>query len=224
MSVAMAPAAGEDQRPVSRVRRRLATVVGAAALAAGAVLVIGAPTGGDSAAVEAKAQASLRRDFRPPTTHPPRTRVTVVTTTSTTSTTVAPTPPPLGEPVAVLRIPKLGLDKVVVEGTDRPQLQLGPGHYTATPLPGQPGNIAIAGHRTTYGAPFRHLDDLQPGDELFLATMAGERRYVVEGARRVAPTDVSVLDPTGDDRVTLTTCDPPGSARYRLIVTAIADP
>ena len=102
-----------------------------------------------------------------------------------------------------------------------PTSRRGPGHYPHTPLPGQPGNAAIAGHRTTYGAPFYDLDDLEPGDEILVRTLQGEFTYEVTSTEVVSPDQTQVLAPTDDDRLTLTTCEPRFSARRRLIVTAL---
>ena len=132
-------------------------------------------------------------------------------------------PPPPGDPVAVLRIPKLGLDKVVVEGTDVASLRKGPGHQPGTAALGEPGNAVIAGHRTTYGAPFYRLDELEPGDPIVVQVPAGELRYTVTGSQVVEPTDMWILDPTTDDRLTLFTCTPRFSAAQRLVVTAALD-
>ncbi|MDE0805036.1 MAG: class E sortase [Acidimicrobiales bacterium] len=129
-----------------------------------------------------------------------------------------------GSALARLRIPSIDVDKVVVEGVGRGDLRRGPGHYPGTVLPGQAGNSAIAGHRTTYGAPFFRLDELDPGDEVLIDTPAGEVRYVVSNSEIVAPTQVDVLEDVGDNRLTLTTCNPRYSAAERLIVTAILDP
>lgn len=123
-------------------------------------------------------------------------------------------------PVAILRIPKLGLDKVVVEGTDVASLRKGPGHEPGTALPGMPGNAVIAGHRTTYGAPFYRLDELAAGDPIVVETPSGTARYVVAGTQVVDPGDVWILEPTDDDRLTLFTCTPRYSAARRLVVTA----
>jgi sortase A len=131
--------------------------------------------------------------------------------------------PPAGEPVGIIRIPKIGLDKVVVEGTTVADLRKGPGHYEGTPLPGQQGNAAIAGHRTTYGAPFADLDQLQPGDVITVQTLAGTFDYRVRagGVFVVNPSEVAVLETTpSEDMLTLTTCNPKYSARERLIVQA----
>ena len=122
-----------------------------------------------------------------------------------------------------LRIPRLDLDKVVVEGTDVASLRKGPGRQPGTALLGQPGNAVIAGHRTTYGAPFYRLDELQPGDPIIVEVPGGELSYTVTGSQIVEPTDVWILDPTEDDRLTLFTCTPRFSAAQRLVVTASLD-
>lgn len=136
-------------------------------------------------------------------------------------------PPPEGEPLGVIQIPRIGLERVVVEGVSKADLRKGPGHYPGTPLPGQAGNSGIAGHRTTYGAPFNRIDELVPGDEIVVTT--GQGRFVYEvlpgpdGDRAwyaVAPSDVSVLEDRGDNRLTLTACHPKYSARQRIIVHA----
>src|SRR4029453_16638600 len=89
--------------------------------------------------------------------------------------------------------------------------------------PGEPGNAAIAGHRTTYGAPFLDIDNLQPGDQIVATTYAGRFVYQVTGTVVVSPSDTSVLDNTPDDRLTLTSCDPKYSAKNRIIVSAVID-
>ena len=133
----------------------------------------------------------------------------------------APLPPPPGEAVAMLRIPKLDLEKVVVEGVSVADLRKAPGHYPRSPMPGQPGNAAIAGHRTTYGAPFGELDQLQPGDEILTRTPQGEFRYEVDRTSVVGPDQLEVLDQTEEARLTLTTCHPRFSAAQRLVVSAV---
>jgi sortase A len=133
----------------------------------------------------------------------------------------APVPPPPGGAVAVLRIPKIEMEKVVVEGVSVADLRKAPGHYPRTPMPGQPGNAAIAGHRTTYGAPFWDLDELAAGDEILARTPQGEFRYEVDRITIVRPDQVEVLDRTDEARLTLTTCNPRFSAAQRLIVSAV---
>jgi sortase A len=140
-----------------------------------------------------------------------------------TTTTTPPPPPPSGDAVAVIRIPKIGVDNAVVQGTGVPDLRRGPGHYPLTPLPGQLGNAAIAGHRTTYGAPFNRLDELGVGDPILVTTLTGTYRYLMTEQLIVSPKEVSVLDPTRGASLTLTTCNPKYSASQRLIVKAALD-
>lgn len=128
--------------------------------------------------------------------------------------------PDLGEGIAIIRIPKIGVDAVVVEGVEVEDLKKGPGHYPGTSMFGEAGNAVISGHRTTYGAPFFRLDELVPGDEIILLDAEGSYKYVVAESKIVLPTEVSVLDQTPDARLTLTTCNPKFSAKERLIVVA----
>lgn len=130
-----------------------------------------------------------------------------------------------GSVLARLQIPTIGVDQYVVEGTNSSDLSKGPGHYVGTALPGQAGNVAIAGHRTTHGAPFNGLGHLVPGDRITLTTSWGEHlRYVVMGAPQiVSPSDVAVLNYFGDNRITLTTCNPEFSSSQRLIVVGKLD-
>jgi sortase A len=125
-----------------------------------------------------------------------------------------------GAAVARLRIPRIGLDAVVVRGTRPDDLERAPGLLDTTALPGERGTVAIAGHRTTYGAPFRHLDRLRRGDRLTVAMPYATLRYAVEGARIVDPADVSVLRTVGHPRLVLTACHPLFSAARRIVVYA----
>ncbi len=128
---------------------------------------------------------------------------------------------PPGGAIDHLVIPKIGVDKYVVQGIGEQDLRRGPGHYPETVMPGELGNAAIAGHRTTYGAPFFDLDHLKTGDDIFLTDTQGRRwDYQVTRSFVVSPNDVSVLDPTPFAQLTLTTCTPRFSAASRLIVTA----
>src|SRR4051794_6136862 len=129
-----------------------------------------------------------------------------------------------GAPVARLEIPAIGVDQVVVSGVLSSDLSHGPGHYPATPLPGEVGNAGIAGHRTTYGSPFADLDKLQRGDGIIVTTTAGRFFFAVTGSKIVEPSDASVLAPTTDVRLTLTTCHPRYSTARRLVVTAVLAP
>jgi sortase A len=128
----------------------------------------------------------------------------------------------IGDPITKISIPAADLKPtVVVEGTGASALRAGAGHYPNTPLPGEEGNVAIAGHRTTYGKPFANLDHLKIGDEIFLETPVGKYTYkVARDPFVVTPTDFSVISQTPGKTLTLTTCHPKGSARQRLVVKA----
>ncbi len=119
-----------------------------------------------------------------------------------------------------LDAPGLGRSLVVVEGTDEASLRRGPGHYPDTPLPGGGGTVGIAGHRTTWGAPFRRIDRLHKGDVVTLTGPEGRYRYAVEGSRIVSPRAVEVVRPVGYERVVLTACHPLYSAAQRFVVFA----
>lgn len=130
----------------------------------------------------------------------------------------------VGDGIARIVIPRLGLDAIVVELEglgDTENLKRGPGHVPGTAYPGQGGNCVISGHRTTYGAPFRHLDELEPGDAIILETAEARYTYLVSERRIVLPTDLTVLDQEGKSRVTLTACHPWYSAARRIVVVGI---
>ncbi|RMH75983.1 MAG: class E sortase [Actinomyces sp.] len=209
----------------------------------------------------------------PPTTSPPSTSPPSTSPPSTTAdggtgpssipeptTTPAPTTvtapggidpeilrlffPDDGDAMARIEIPSLGVDKIVIRGVQVPDLRKGPGHYPTTALPGNRGNTAIAGHRTTYGAPFNRIDELRPGDEIVVTSVQGRFTYRVldptvayanrlddlegigDGHVIVDPGATWVLGDFGDDRLTLTACHPKYSARQRIIVAAelVGDP
>jgi sortase A len=172
--------------------------------------------------ITARAQDDLRRQFTAAQRvhhvtahlHPP--------TVSTSPPTPAPPipAPAVGSPVGVISIPKIALSMVVVEGTGTDQLRSGPGHYAGTPLPGEDGNVAIAGHRTTYLHPFYNLNELDPGDAIDILTVQGLFVYHVVSSQSVSPTDVDVVAPSSSPILTLTTCTPRYSASQRLVVQA----
>jgi sortase A len=130
------------------------------------------------------------------------------------------TAPAEGEPIGDIRIPVIGLNQVVVEGTNTADLRKGPGHYTGTPLPGQAGNSAVAGHRTTYGHPFYNLDSVKVGDPIVLTTLQGIFVYDATKSFVVSPSDTTVVDNVIANQLTLTTCNPRFSATTRLVVQA----
>jgi sortase A len=125
-----------------------------------------------------------------------------------------------GHALGRIELPTLGSSFVVVQGTDGASLRKGPGHYPTTPLPGQAGTVAIAGHRTTYLAPFRNIDELHPGDQVVLEMPYGRFVYRVEETRIVKPNAVWVTKPVGYPRLVLTACHPLYSASKRIVVFA----
>ncbi len=129
-------------------------------------------------------------------------------------------PPSEGEPFAAIRIPKIEVDEIVIAGVRQDDLEKGPGHMPWTPVPGQPGNAVISGHRVTNGRPFFDLDQLVPGDHILVETTIGVHTYEVRSTEIVTPTDVWVTNPRPGAWLTLTTCHPRYSAAQRYIVFA----
>jgi sortase A len=130
-----------------------------------------------------------------------------------------------GDPIARIEMPAIGVDNIVVAGVEKSDLKKGPGHYPETPMPGQLGNAAIAGHRTTYGQPFFNVDKLEVGDEIVVTTLDGRYVYRVTGQQIVSPSDYQVVattDPT-TATLTLTSCHPKYTARERIIITSELD-
>jgi sortase A len=125
-----------------------------------------------------------------------------------------------GDAIAEIRIPSIGVSEYVVEGTDVESLRKGPGHYPETPLPGDAGTTAIAGHRTTYGAPFRHIDEVKRGQPITIDMPDGRFVYRVQQTKIVDDQDLSVLDRVGYQRLVLSACHPLYSAAQRIIVFA----
>ena len=130
-----------------------------------------------------------------------------------------------GEAIARIEIPRIGVNDIVVAGVNTSDLKRGPGHFPDTPLPGQLGNAAIAGHRTTYGAPFFEVDQLEPGDEIRVTTLNGVFVYRVTGQEIVAPSAYRVIATTDPTVATLTlvSCHPTYTARERIIISAALD-
>ena len=129
----------------------------------------------------------------------------------------------VGDALTRIKIPKLDVDVLVVEGTTASALRAGAGHYVHTRLPCETGTVAIAGHRTTYGKPFANVDRLQPGDPIILETPIGRCTYEVERPPFITtPKDTSVV--ANDDSkstLTLTSCHPKGSALQRIVIRAV---
>jgi sortase A len=166
---------------------------------------------------ESHSQAALKKGFNAAIAHPAPADSPAVGATPTNNPG-----PAIGGAVDHLVIPKIGVDKYVVQGVSEDALRRGPGHYPQTVMPGQYGNAAIAGHRTTYGAPFFRLNELSVGDYIYVTDTA-RRTFMYRVSRAplvVSPSDVSVLDPTPYAQLTLTTCNPRFSATSRLIILA----
>jgi sortase A len=125
-----------------------------------------------------------------------------------------------GHALGRVLIPRMGVKFVFVAGAGERSLEKGPGHYDSTALPGQRGTVGIAGHRTTFLAPFRKLDRLSRGDQVVLTMPYGRFTYAVEDSVVVAPSNGTVLRTVNYDRLVLTTCTPLFSAAKRLVVTA----
>jgi sortase A len=192
----------------------------------------------------AQAQRTLSRDFdqlvanspaatttmaptsTQPTTSDPVNGTVPVTTVAPTTTAASVAPvakqiPDAEEAVARLEIPRMGLNRIVVEGATASALTKGPGHFPETPLPGQLGNAAIAGHRTTHLHPFFDIDKLQPGDEIIVTTLNGRYLYHVTGTEVVGPDDYAAVIPSTDvtkATLTLVSCTPRYSASNRIVV------
>jgi sortase A len=186
---------------------------------------------------EAKAQKALSKDFAAQlaavdqttttsTTAPPSTTTTAPAEGTTPTIAVEKSEPvtqdlPLpaeGDPVAKIRIPSIGVNRTVVSGVALSQLKRGPGHYPETPLPGQKGNVAIAGHRTTYGQPFHNIDKVKKGDQIIFDTLQGTFVYEATDTIIVKPSQTEILEDKGDNRITLIACHPKYSAKERIIL------
>lgn len=152
----------------------------------------------------------------PPTTAPPSTLV------ETPDEPIAPPPDPRGfeEQIQLggLEIPSLGVDEPLLEGIRLTTLDNGPGHWPGTAMPGEPGNVVVAAHRTSHGGPFRHIDQLQVGDSVIFTTAAGEMEYLVTETMIVNPDALWIVDQTDDATATLFACHPPGSVAQRIVV------
>lgn len=128
----------------------------------------------------------------------------------------------VGEAIGRIDAPGMDLDAIVIQGTDTASLEKGPGHFPDTPFPGEGSTVGIAGHRTTYGAPFRNADSMERGDRIELEMPYATLFYRVQKTEIVDPTAVGVVDDVGYERLVLTTCHPLYSAAQRLIVFAKA--
>lgn len=166
----------------------------------------------------------------PPTTSTTTTTTSTSTTTTSTTTTVPatlpnpespPADPRAAEPlieVGTIEIPKIGVVKSMFEGITLTTLDQGPGHWPGTAMPGQQGNVVIAGHRVSHDKPFRHLDKLEVGDDVILTSGEGRFVYKVTGVEVVYPDALWIVDQTTEYTATLFACHPVGSTRQRIVV------
>jgi sortase A len=189
---------------------------------------------GDVLAADAAATTRPTTTTTPPTTSTSTSTSTTTsssTSTSTTSTTTVaetlpnpeavPADPRAAEPLVQLgsiEIPKIGVDKPMFEGITLTTLDRGPGHWPGTAMPGHVGNVVIAGHRVSHDKPFRHLEQLEVGDEVVLTTDEGRFVYKVSGTEVVYPDALWIADQTADYTATLFACHPAGSTRQRIVV------
>jgi sortase A len=127
----------------------------------------------------------------------------------------------IGEALGRIEVKRLGVKSPFVQGADLSSLEAAPGHYVNTQLPGDGGTVGIAGHRTTYGAPFRNLHEMRKGDEVVLKMPYGRFTYEIQGTKVVQPEAVEVLERGRREQLVLTACHPPGSLAQRIV--ALAD-
>jgi sortase A len=215
-------------------RRLLAAAVGALVLVAGtgAVFAADLDRSPDTVASVDRAAPVTTTTVPATSTTTTSTTTTSTTTTSTTTTTAParqltqPIAPPSdanapedNPPIGRIAIPKVGLDAELHSGIRLTTLDRGPGHWPGTAMPGQIGNVVVAGHRTSHNAEFRHLDALVPGDEVVFSTADGVFTYLVTGTQIVTPDSLWIVDPTDTPTATLFACHPLGSTAERIVVT-----
>ena len=218
------------------MRRRHAFVLGAA------VLVAACGGGGGSKSASTTIDnpvAGVAVTTTVPTvarTPPPTVATTAIPLAGTAApapdTTVAPTTVALPQPVAPppdnavdptqlvgrIEIPKIGVNDNLFEGIALSTLDKGPGHWPGTAMPGQPGNVVVAGHRVSHSKPFRHIDDLVDGDQVKFTVNGTVYTYVVTGHEVVDPTAIRIVAQTAEPTATLFACHPPGSVAERYVV------
>jgi sortase A len=167
---------------------------------------------------------------------PPTTRATTTTSTTTTTTTLFPPPPeqpdaPIAPPrdargqdpyveMGAIEIPSIDVSSQLLQGIRLTTLDVAPGHWPGSALPGRVGNSVISGHRTSHGGVFRNLDKLEAGDEILVHAYDGTHTYRVTEIEIVPPTALWIVDPTPTATITLFACHPPGSTRERIVVRA----
>jgi sortase A len=221
-----------EAEPTSQHRNLAWPIAIGLATALAIAMGIFAMSGGSEPTTVATFDSTASTTVAPTTSTAPTTTIAATTTTATTTTTTtAPLPamqpiaPPQDErgaennpPIGRISIPKVGLDAVLNEGIRLTTLNRGPGHWPGTAMPGQVGNVVVAGHRTSHGAEFRHLDQLVPGDEVIFTTSTGAHTYRVTGTQIVTPDAIWITNPTNTPTATLFACHPLGSTAKRIVV------
>jgi len=211
-------------------RRRLCRIAAVGALVG--LAACGGNAMGDAGTVApaAPTTAPVTTTTAPPTTLARTTTTAAPTTTAPPTTVPATLPQPQAPPnpsaaertfqIGTISIPKIALVHSMWEGVADSTLNRGPGHWPGTAMPGQVGNVVLGGHRVSHDRPFRHIDELVPGDQIVTSTLAGQFTYVVTGSQVVTPRDVWIVDQTPAKTLTLFACHPPGSTRERYVVFA----
>jgi sortase A len=224
------PGSDDAGDPASLARRAAVPLaIGLVLIVAVLGVIVASPMGSGPTSVASSDIAAPTATIARTTTVEATTTTTATTTTVTTTTLprqstqpIAPPPdargpennPPLGRIV----IPKVGLDAELEEGIRLTTLDRGPGHWPGSAMPGEIGNVVVAGHRTSHGAEFRYLDQLAPGDEVIFTTDTGAHTYLVTGTQIVTPNDLWITNPTDTPTATLFACHPLGSTAKRIVV------
>ena len=202
--------------------RRLTPTV---AVVAAALVALAACNASQTSTADAPSTTEATTTTKASTTTEPTTTTTIAETT-TTAAPVLPVPLPAPAPraneprleLATMEIPKIGINKTLFEGVSLNTLDLGPGHWPGTAMPGQFGNMVIGGHRTSKDRPFRNIDQLVPGDEVIFTTLGGRYVYRVVRTEIVTPDSLWIVDQHPGYTATLFACHPVGSTRERIVV------
>ena len=220
--------------PLPRRLRRAAAVGLAAVLVTGGAVAAGtwagsSGAGGGRAGAAPATTAPPATEAGPSTTAPPAKAPPSLRVTRVGDSPVSglPQPEPVPadprapaavEPIGTIEIPAIGLTHVVYEGITLTTIDRGPGHWPGTAMPGQVGNVVVAGHRTTHTHPFQRLDELQPGDQVTFTDADGQE-FVYEHVSTdvVTPDTLAIATQTQEATATLFACHPPGSAQFRIV-------